>query len=141
MRRISITSPSQETPSMTTPTPDRPTVDDSSKFMDTSQLQVPDGHGLAWSDTDYGISKMSETVALPYADIQNHLSRCAGSLAGRKPGFRREHVVPHLSCVFLAIALFSSLYNHGFCPSCTIFYLGIIIIDGYSGRIPCPHNL
>ncbi|CAO3568855.1 unnamed protein product [Mortierella alpina] len=80
MRRSSITGSSQETatssaPSMTTPTPDRPIVEDSSKHLDISQLQVPAGHVLVWSETDYGISKMSETVALSYAGIQNHLNR------------------------------------------------------------------
>ncbi|KAG9323447.1 hypothetical protein KVV02_008847 [Mortierella alpina] len=29
-----------------------------------SPLRIPEGHVLAWSGTDYGISKMSETVAL-----------------------------------------------------------------------------
>ncbi|KAG9319788.1 hypothetical protein KVV02_005069 [Mortierella alpina] len=57
IRRSSSTSPSQETcsnstPSMTTPTPDRPTAEDSLKFLDISQLRVPDGHVLAWSGTD-----------------------------------------------------------------------------------------
>ncbi|CAO3567902.1 unnamed protein product [Mortierella alpina] len=80
MRRSSITGSSQETatssaPSMTTPTPDRPTVEDSSKHLDISQLQIPAGHVLVWSGTDYGISKMSETVALSYAGIQSHLNR------------------------------------------------------------------
>ncbi len=62
-------------PSMTTPTPDWPTVEDSSKYLDISQLRGPGGPILAWSGTDYGISKMSETVALPYAGIRTHLNR------------------------------------------------------------------
>ncbi|CAO3568386.1 unnamed protein product [Mortierella alpina] len=94
MRRSSITGSSQETatssaPSMTTPTPDRPTVEDSSKHLDISQLQVPAGHVLVWSGTDYGISKMSETVALSYAGIQNHLNQFQ-TLQGQLDGQAQE---------------------------------------------------
>ncbi|KAF9943511.1 hypothetical protein BGZ70_005852, partial [Mortierella alpina] len=94
MRRSSITGSSQgittsSTPTMTTPTPDRPAVEDSSKFMNISQLQVPDGHVLVWSGTDYGISKMSETVALSYAGIKHHLNRFQ-ALQGQMQGQAQE---------------------------------------------------
>ena len=64
-------------PTMSTPTWERPAIEDSTKFLDLSQLRASTDKSriLTYCGTDRGIVKMSESMAMPYAGIQTHLNR------------------------------------------------------------------
>ncbi|KAG0195044.1 hypothetical protein BGX28_002470, partial [Mortierella sp. GBA30] len=67
--------------SFTTPTWSVPTVEDNTERLDLSKLQglSTNSRGktrtLVYAGTDYGVRKMSETVAQTHSQIQAHINR------------------------------------------------------------------
>ena len=70
-------SSASSTPSLSTPTWKRPAIEDSTKYLDLSQLKASSNKDriLTYCGTDRGIVRMSETIAMPYARIKTHLNR------------------------------------------------------------------
>ncbi|KAF9987217.1 hypothetical protein BGZ65_004674 [Modicella reniformis] len=67
--------PSTTTKKLSTPTWEQPAVEDDCEYMDLSQLLTDSKCAVVYAGTDYGIVKMSETVAMTPQEMQCHLNR------------------------------------------------------------------